>query len=125
MLKLEGSRLTIETTTPRLLRRGAQTPSDTLRVLYNFAVDAIRELELESAGLDLEELEETKVAIRAEQGVKVKVAEEEVEEIRFADLEKAEVEVEKPREEPVILYVAATITAVAIGFLAYLLLKRR
>lgn len=123
--RVDATGTALEFKTPKLAKRDAQDSSETLRALYEYAVDLFEQLGLDEDG----RLRETRVAIVPEEGVKVRVNGTEVTEVKFGELEKAEVLVEEPVEEAdkhlmLIAAVIVVVTAAGVASAVFLLRKR-
>jgi len=96
VLELKENTLTINITTPRLIKKNARTPADTLIALYNLAKDMQSEL-------GIEELLNTTVYLIPENGLKITRNGTEVEQVSLGELAELEVTTLTPTPTPSLL----------------------
>lgn len=123
--------------TPRISKRGARSVAETLTELYNYSVRVAKNLREAGVAMNLQALMEVQIALRTEEGVRVRMEGGEVLAVRFGDLPKLEVEVEAaatttpPQGGGAVAQaipwaaVAASVAVVAVAAAAVVLVRRR
>jgi len=127
VIELKENTLTVNLVTPRLIKKDAKTPTDTLLALYNLAVDMQNELGM----LGIEELLDIPVTLIPESGVKITRDGVEVQQVTLRELTELEVITPTPtptkptlaEQIPLIYLVAAAV--VVIAALTVFLVKKK
>jgi len=86
----------ISFTTPKIMKRGATSPKDTLLAIYNF-IHRVYEIYEEFSGVtpDITPVLNTTITLVPKENIKITINGTEVESIRFRDIPNIEIEVPK------------------------------
>lgn len=124
-LEVYEGRAEVEIALPKVVKRGTNTPRETLKALKDYVAKMYEELIALGAEVTPSALMEKEVVVKSEPGVKVKLAGEEVSTVKFKDIGELEVEI---KAEELSLNTTAALAVILVAVVlgtAFCLLKRK
>lgn len=126
-ITLDSRGIKLEMLTPRIVKKGSTSPSDTLHALQDYVSSSLDQLAKAGLAIDRENIMSYEASIVTEEGVHVKCNQTSVSSISLNELENCTVEVERQEttiSTTTVIMVGAVIAGALVGIL-YLVLKSK